>query len=142
MGDFVVWTLLGVVFAGASVAMGREAWRVHGVRRRGIRTTGIVVGIWESTDGDGDAQLYPQVRYALPGGREVVGEGGAHAMRSPLSEGDRVELLYRPEDPERIILVAHDRHMNIWVYGALSLVLGALALLWALSAITSLLGSA
>lgn len=131
--------LLGVVFAGATVAMGRDAWRVHGVRRRGIRTTGIVVGIRESTDGDGDAQLYPQVHYALADGREVMGEGGAHAMRSPLSEGDRVELLYRPEDPERIILIAYDRHMNIWVYGGVSLFLGAMALFWALSAIVSLL---
>ncbi|MEW2511025.1 DUF3592 domain-containing protein [Streptomyces sp. NPDC046870] len=138
MGEFLVWTLFAVVFAGAAVAMGREAWRIHGVRRHGIRTTGVVVGIWETTDGDGDAQLYPQVRYALPGGREVVGEGGAHAIRSPLSEGDTVELLYRPEDPERIILIAYDRHMNIWVHGGLSLVLGALALLWTLSAIISL----
>ncbi|MER5906024.1 DUF3592 domain-containing protein [Streptomyces mirabilis] len=139
MGEFIAGALLGVVFAGATVAMGRDAWRVHGVRRGGIRTTGIVVGIRESTDGDGDAQLYPQVRYALADGRKVMGEGGAHAIRSPLSEGERVELLYRPEDPGRIILIAYDRHMNIWVYGGISLFLGAMALFWAFSAIVALL---
>ncbi|MGW2700883.1 DUF3592 domain-containing protein [Streptomyces sp. NPDC001340] len=142
MGEFIVEALLSAVFVGATVAMGRDAWRVHRVRRRGIRTTGIVIGIRETTDGDGDAQLRPRVRYALADGREVTGEGGGHAVRSPLSEGDRVELLYRPEDPERIILIAYDRHMNIWVYGGLSLLLGAMALLCALSAILSLLQSA
>ncbi|MFD4598702.1 DUF3592 domain-containing protein [Streptomyces sp. NPDC058464] len=142
MGEFMVEALLSAVFVGATVAMGRDARRVHRVRRRGIRTTGTVVDIRETTDGDGDAQLYPRVRYALPDGRKATGEGGAHAVRSPLSEGDGVELLYRPEDPERIILIAYDRHMNIWVYGGISLFLGAMALLWALSAIVSLLRSA
>ncbi|WP_089099197.1 DUF3592 domain-containing protein [Streptomyces hyaluromycini] len=142
MGEFIVEALLSAVFAGATVAVGRDARRVHGVRRRGIRTTGIVIDIRETTDGDGDAQLYPQVRYTLPDGRKVTGEGGGHAIRSPLSEGDGVELLYRPEDPERIILIAYDRHMNIWVYGGLSLLLGAMALLCALSAVVSLSQSA
>ncbi|MFF4306788.1 DUF3592 domain-containing protein [Streptomyces sp. NPDC001601] len=64
------------------------------------------VGIRETTDGDGCAQLYPRVRYTLPDGREVTGEGGAHSVRTPLPEGDRAELLYRPDDPERIILIA------------------------------------
>ncbi|MGY5119126.1 DUF3592 domain-containing protein [Streptomyces sp. 900105755] len=106
MGDFMVAALISAVITGAAVAMGRDARRVHGVRRRGIRTTGIVVGIRETTDGDGCAQLYPRVRYTLPDGREVTGEGGAHSVRTPLPEGDRAELLYRPEDPERIILIA------------------------------------
>ncbi|MFG2950827.1 DUF3592 domain-containing protein [Streptomyces adustus] len=142
MGEFVVMVLLGVVFTGATVAMGRDAWRVHRIRRRGIQATGIVVGIRESTDDDGDTQLYPQIRYALADGREVTGESGAHTVHNPLSEGDGVELLYRPENPERIILIAYDKHMNMWVYGGLSLLLGAIALLWVLSAIVSLLRSA
>ncbi|MET8454180.1 DUF3592 domain-containing protein [Streptomyces sp. NPDC005209] len=87
-------------------------WYENAVLRRHLaprsavnpRTGSGVVGIRESTDGDGDAQRWPQVRYAVHGGREV--EGGARAVGSPLSEDDRVELLYRPEDPERIILIA------------------------------------
>ncbi|MGY5007292.1 DUF3592 domain-containing protein [Streptomyces sp. 900105755] len=67
---------------------------------------GVVVGIRQTTDGGGYAQLHPRVRYTLPDGREVTGEGGAHSVRTPLSEGDRAELLYRPDDPERIILIA------------------------------------
>ncbi|MFF4311355.1 DUF3592 domain-containing protein [Streptomyces sp. NPDC001507] len=102
----MVAALISAVFTGAAVAMGRDARRVHGVRRRGIRTTGIVVGIRQTTDGGGYAQLHPRVRYTLPDGREVTGEGGARSVRTPLSEGDRAELLYRPDDPERIILIA------------------------------------
>ncbi|MGW7384448.1 hypothetical protein [Streptomyces sp. NPDC054794] len=48
-----------------------------------------------------------------------------------------MELLYRPEDPERIILIAYNRHMNIWFHRP-SLLLGAMALLWTLSATASL----
>ncbi|GGN63051.1 hypothetical protein GCM10011579_030900 [Streptomyces albiflavescens] len=99
VGEFVVGMLLGVLFAALSVGLPREARRVQGIRLPGIRTAGLVVGIWETTDGDDDddAQPYPQVRYTLPAVGKVVGESGSHAIRCPLCEGEGVELLNRPE---------------------------------------------
>ncbi|MEU9048004.1 MULTISPECIES: DUF3592 domain-containing protein [unclassified Kitasatospora] len=111
----------------------RETYRVHQVRRRGVRTVGRVLYVRTDTDGDGDLQYHPVVRFELPDGTRVEAESATGTPHScSLEPDDEVELAYLPSWPKAIVILGFDGLANPWVYGFITLLIGGSAalLLW------------
>ncbi|GAA2746808.1 DUF3592 domain-containing protein [Kitasatospora cinereorecta] len=108
-----------------AIPMTRETYRVHVIRSRGVRTSGWVDHVRTDTDGDGDLQHFPVVRFELPDGTEVEAESATGMPRScTLDPGDPVELAYHPGRPESIVIFGFDTIANVWVYGLCTLTFG------------------
>ncbi|WP_157882200.1 DUF3592 domain-containing protein [Streptomyces rubellomurinus] len=113
--------------------LARETHRVHVIRNRGVRTTGWVDRIRTDTDGDGDLQHFPVVRFELPDGTEIeAGSATGMPHSCSLAPGDPVETAYHPRQPENIVIIGFDWPANPWVFGLCTLLLGGFSatMLW------------
>jgi Protein of unknown function (DUF3592) len=77
------------------------------------RTTGTVVDVESSTDADGYETFYPVVRFTTADGREVEFRSDSGSS-SPPSTGNRVDVLYDPDDPQDAELSGF---LDLWVVG-------------------------
>jgi hypothetical protein len=113
----------------------RETVRVHRIRNHGVRTVGQVDHIRTDSDGDGDLQHHPVVRFTLPDGRTVQAESATSAPHlCPLSPGEEVEVAYHPRRPELIVITGFDGPANPWLYGCLTLFLAGCSALFLFAA--------
>lgn len=64
------------------------------------RATGTVIDLSSRTDSDGDVTYHPVVRFTTAEGRTVQFVSSSGSSPASESEGDRVEVLYDPDDPE------------------------------------------
>ena len=64
------------------------------------RATGTVIDLSSRTDSDGDVMYHPVVRFTNAEGRTVQFVSSTGSSPASESEGDRVEVLYDPDDPE------------------------------------------
>jgi hypothetical protein len=101
-----------------------------------VRGFGEVVRLQERSD---DSVTYsPVIRFSGPGGRAVEFTESTSSNPPGYSVGDRVEILYRPHDPERARLASPWRLYLLagilgtigGVFSLLGLLLSVLALLW------------
>jgi hypothetical protein len=87
---------IGLLVAGAATF-------IHTLRfvQGAERATGTVIDLSEETDSEGDVTYHPVVRFTTAEGRtvEFVSSSGA-SSRVSRSVGDRVEVLYDPDDPK------------------------------------------
>jgi Protein of unknown function (DUF3592) len=63
------------------------------------RTTGTVIDLSRKTDSEGEVAYYPVVRFTTAEGRTVEFVSSSGSSPASKSEGDRVEVLYDPDDP-------------------------------------------
>ncbi len=63
------------------------------------RTTGTVVGLSRETDSEGDVFFFPTVRFTTSDERTIVFRSSS-GSGSPPRLGDRIDVLYDPDDPQ------------------------------------------
>jgi hypothetical protein len=85
------------------------------------RATGTVIDLNSKTDSDGDVTFYPVVRFTTAEGRTIKFESGSSASNSV---GDRVEVLYDPDDPQHASLSGF---FDLWLWPLATGVLGVMA---------------
>jgi hypothetical protein len=92
VGAALTWG--GIHFLRRTRRFERIAWRAPGV---------VTEVRWQWREGISDTEryAYPVVRFALPDGRVVDTESDVGSSPSPVSAGDRVDVLYDPADPTR-----------------------------------------
>ncbi len=122
-------TIAGAVFA--VVGLGAVSW-VLWIRRRGIRTRGVVVSAgMEWSAGQGGMQVStglrvwrPVVRFTVAGGRIVEFRA---LFRTPVRyrPGQEVPVCYRASRPETALI---DTFSQAWLFPVGSLVIGLAAL--------------
>lgn len=87
------------------------------------RVTGTVIDLSRESDSEGTVTFYPVVRFTTADGRtvEFVSSSGS----SPPSEsvGDRVEVLYDPDDPQDARLTGF---FHLWLWPLILGVMGAM----------------
>lgn len=64
------------------------------------RATGTVIDLSSRTDSDGTVTYHPVVRFTTAKGRTVQFVSDSGSSPATKSEGDRVEVLYDPDDPQ------------------------------------------
>jgi Protein of unknown function (DUF3592) len=86
---------IGLLAAGAATF-------VHTLRfvQGAERATGTVIELSEETDSEGDVTFHPVVRFTTAEGRTVEFVSSSGRSPAPWSVGDRVEVLYDPDDPK------------------------------------------
>ena len=88
---------LGVVLlVGGAIAFVHTERFVSGSER----ATGTVIDLSSRTDSDGDVMYHPVVRFTTAEGRTVQFVSGTGSSPASQSEGDSVEVLYDPDDPQ------------------------------------------
>jgi Protein of unknown function (DUF3592) len=91
-----------VVGAGLTWAGIRVLRRTRDFERIAWRASGVVTEVrWLWREGTNRRYAYPVVRFPLPDGRVVHTESDVGSSPSPVSAGDRVDVLYDPVDPTR-----------------------------------------
>jgi hypothetical protein len=97
------------------------------------RATGTVVAVSRETDSDGEVTFYPVVRFTTAHGKEIEFKSSTGSKPASHSTGDRVEVLYDPDDPSDAQLSGF---LDLWLGPGVLLLLGAcfvgvpLALFW------------
>ena len=123
---------------GAGLLAGAAFARLHTRRfvAEAARGFGEVVRLQERSD---DSVTYsPVIRFSGPGGRAVEFTESTSSNPPGYSVGERVEILYRPDAPERARLASPWRLYLLasilgtigGVFSLLGLLLSALALVW------------
>ncbi|WP_405365235.1 DUF3592 domain-containing protein [Kitasatospora sp. NBC_00039] len=129
-----VGAVLGVLTCFAA----RETHQVHRIRSRGVHTVGQVLYVRTDTDGDGDLQHHPVVRFELPDGTPVEAESATGTPHScPLDRGDPVAVAYHPRRPEKIVILGFDGPASPWLYGCITLFLGGFSALLLLGGVAA-----
>ena len=80
-----------------------RAWRDRAFRRAAVPAEAEVTDVRWKTVGplpERDRLAYPLLRFALPDGSLI--EARTRAAAAPLEVGDRVAILYLPDDPSRV----------------------------------------
>jgi Protein of unknown function (DUF3592) len=90
----VLFGLAALLLATGAATLVDAARFVRGAER----TTGTVIDL-DARTSDGDLVYYPMVRFTTAGGRRVEFTSSSGSS-SPPDVGDRVEVLYDPDDPQ------------------------------------------
>jgi hypothetical protein len=86
------------------------------------RATGTVVDFDVTIDSEGDETFYPVVRFATADGNEIVFTSSSGSYPPSQSPGDRVDVLYDPDDPDDARLSGF---FDLWGVPGIAFVLGA-----------------
>jgi hypothetical protein len=119
-GFTLVAVILGVIALILGVVCGVIALRTQAFLAESTSATGQVIGLVprESCDEDDDGHrtcttVYaPRVRFATADGREIVFVSDTASSPASYSEGDRVTIRYRPNEPTKARL---DTVTDIWL---------------------------
>jgi hypothetical protein len=89
--------------------------------QRAEHATGTVIELSRETDSDGEVTFYPVVRFETAEGREIEFKSSSGSSPPSHSEGDRVDVLYDPDDP-------HDARLSgffdLWLFPIVGFALG------------------
>jgi hypothetical protein len=132
-GFTLVAAILGLIAIVLGLVCGVTAFRTRAFLTESTSAPGEVIGIVprESCDEDDDGHrscttVYaPRVRYTTADGREIVFVSDTASSPASYSEGDRVTIRYRPDEPTNARL---DTVTGIWLS---SIITGGLALFFA-----------
>lgn len=116
--------LLGTVFLAVG---GAGIGRVWSLRRRGIATTGMVVGESTSSIREGLTRHHPIVRFSVSGGQQVEAPSERGTLRRRAEAGQSVTVRYDPADPYRMLLAGDGARPVFWVFTAIGVVTLAVA---------------
>ncbi|WP_276482786.1 DUF3592 domain-containing protein [Paraflavitalea pollutisoli] len=81
----------------------RDYVRLRTIRRKGIRTKGIIVGHVEWEDDDELIQFAPVIKFTAEDGTGYTIESGAFSVRKK-TVGDRLSVAYYADDPSGAII--------------------------------------
>lgn len=122
--DLVRW-VVRLFFAVGVVALlvsaGVLVWTIQFVARA-ERATGTVTEVVRETDSEGDDVFYPVVRFTTPEGAEIEFKSSSGSAPASHSEGDQVDVLYDPDDPDDARLSGF---FDLWLFPIVGLALGA-----------------
>ncbi|MGH9161146.1 MAG: DUF3592 domain-containing protein [Vicinamibacteraceae bacterium] len=104
--------LLGGVFLGVGCA---GIGRVWSLRRRGVVTTGTVVGETTSSTREGLTLHHPVVRFTVASGRHVEAPSERGTLRRRAETGQSVTIRYDPADPYRMLLAGDGARPLFWI---------------------------
>ena len=95
-------TILGVIFLGVAAILYNMG---NSFRSKAEQTTGTVTGFSVSVDSEDNSESYcPQVRYRTKSGQDVTYFSNFCSSPPAYDVGEKVELYYDPQDPERVQL--------------------------------------
>ena len=77
-------------------------WKEVTMRRGGVRTTGVVVGVEQENDGEG--RLYrPLVQFVTNDGQQILWKSTSAASFWKNARGKSMRIIYDPRNPQRVI---------------------------------------
>jgi hypothetical protein len=119
---------LGVVLlVGSAIAFVHTKRFVSGSER----ATGTVIDLSSRTDSDGTVVYHPIVRFTTAEGRTVQFVSGSGSSPAAQSEGDSVEVLYDPDDPQDAKLSGF---FDLWLWPLAFAALGGMFVVFSLFA--------
>jgi hypothetical protein len=126
----LAFVAVGVLFVGVGVRNLRADRRL---RRRGRSADAEITDIryeWRGTPGERSLIPFAVLRFALPDGRTVETRSGYGLSWPPAKVGDRVEIVYDPENPGRARIVRGLTGAAPTILGVGMIVLGTLLALF------------
>lgn len=129
--DRVDWAPRVCLALGVGLLLVAAVWFVHTKRfvAGAERATGTVVDLSSRTNSEGDVLFYPVVRFTTAQGRTVQFVSSSGSSPASKSVGDRVEVLYDPDDPPGAKLSGF---FDLWLFPLACGVLGIMASTFAL----------
>jgi hypothetical protein len=97
----VLLALIGIFVAWAVYRVVKERRKIRAV---GIKVEGVIFELNNRLDSDGCNCYYPVVRYLTLEKEWMTQEYYVGRNPSPYQEGDKVIILYDPDDPKQFIL--------------------------------------
>jgi hypothetical protein len=109
MSGPVYLVLFGLVFYGIGAGLTYRKWTYQ---RDGIQVQGEVTGLSQNCDDDG-CTYKPNVRFQTEDGESVSFQSLYSSSPPAYDKGEKVQVLYIPDDPEKAIIEDEGRWFRI-----------------------------
>ena len=118
------WLVLGFLAVGIVALVIGMVTLVRTVQfvQRAEHAPGTVIDLSRETDSEGEVTFYPVVRFTTAEGKEIEFKSSSGSSPPSQSEGDRVDVLYDPDDPNDARLSGI---FDLWLFPIVSFALGA-----------------